>query len=126
MLMVIEMKILMYFIPALAGLDFYLYLRKEKLSNMETIVKYGTITILTNIIALGYVYFVSEYKYTLLTNLDNTLSFTVKYMLLGLVSSLISGYLLYIVGKSVELDVEVNRRKKQEKIEKKKVNSRHN
>lgn|SRR5574344_840749 len=126
MLMVIEMKILMYFIPALAGLDFYLYLRKEKLSNMETIVKYGTITILTNIIALGYVYFVSEYKYTLLTNLDSTLSFTVKYMLLGLVSSLISGYLLYIVGKSVELDVEVNRRKKQEKIEKKKVNSRHN
>ena len=126
MLMVIEMKILMYFIPALAGLDFYLYLRKEKLSNMEIIVKYGTITILTNIIALGYVYFVSEYKYTLLTNLDNTLSFTVKYMLLGLVSSLISGYLLYIVGKSVELDVEVNRRRKQEKIEKKKVNSRHN
>lgn len=109
------MNFIMLFFPGIIGLNFYMYLKKGKLNMTEMIMKYGIITFLINFINMASLYIVLEYKYTALANLDYTISFIFKYMLSGLLLSLVVGFALYVVEKSVELDVEVKKERKKNK-----------
>lgn len=109
------MKIMMVFFPAFIGTSLYMHLKKEKLNSFNLIIKYGIIAFIVNLIEMGYLYFTSEYKYTSLTNVDGTISFTFKYMLMGLILSFVIGGMLFVIEKSVVLDIEVENAKKDAK-----------
>lgn len=109
------MNFIMLFLPGMIGLNFYMYLKKGKLNMTEMIMKYGIITFLINFINMASLYIVLEYKYTALANLDYTISFIFKYMLMSLIISLVVGFILHVIEKSVELDVEVRKETKKRK-----------
>lgn len=109
------MKIMMVFFPAFIGTSLYMHLKKQKLNSFNLFIKYGIIAFIVNLIEMGYLYFTSEYKYTSLTNVDGTISFTFKYMLMGLILSFVVGGMLFIIEKSVVLDIEVENAKKDAK-----------
>ena len=109
------MKIMMVFFPAFIGTSLYMHLKKQKLNSFNLIIKYGIIAFIVNLIEMGYLYFTSEYKYTSLTNVDGTISFTFKYMLMGLILSFVIGGMLFVIEKSVVLDIEVENAKKDAK-----------
>lgn len=106
------MKALMILGPAFVGLNFYLYLKKRELSIMEMIMKYGVITLVTNLLEMGYLYLTMEYKYTEISYVSASVSFVFKYLLMGFFVALLVGLLFYVVEKSVDIDVEVEKEKR--------------
>lgn len=109
------MELLLFLCPSFVGLSLYKHLVKEN-NLSDLVIKYGVITCLTNIITLSYFY-ITMSNFSFSTMIDNV-SFELKYMLINGLSSIVVGFMLYVIKRSVVVDVKVEKEKNTKKTSK--------
>ena len=98
-----------YLFPAFISINIHKYLTKED-NTRNLVIYYGIYVLLNNLFSL-LILFIKNYNVVLDFNLIN-ITFLTKYLLLSTILSIITPYLVKIVTKNIEIDVEVNNEKK--------------
>lgn len=97
-----------FFLPSILGLSFYSYLKKEN-NTVGLVLNYFLLTLLSNMVTMLFLVVRNTVRegVSLMTHIDYSFSFGVKYMLLTMVVSVVIGVVLYIINKYCSFSIEV-------------------
>lgn len=97
-----------FFLPSILGLSFYSYLKKEN-NTVGLVLNYFLLTLLSNMVTMLFLVVRNTIRegVSLMTHIDYSFAFGVKYMLLTMVVSVVIGVVLYIINKYCSFSIEV-------------------
>ena len=105
-----------YFMPAFISLSIFNSLRKEKLDRKEFIVFFGIFTVLNNLLTL---FMICIKHFGEILNFDKIgITYLFKYLLMSIVFSIVTPFIVSILNTNVRLRLEVFKSEKKKRKKK--------
>ena len=98
-------SLIVYLLPSIIGLKIYEVLTKNK-NNKDLVFNYLTLVLLSNFILMNLLYIKNKFEYNLTEFIENSMSFSIKYILFSTIINILLGYIYSIINKNVSFKLE--------------------
>ena len=108
-------NLIVYLLPSIIGIIIYEVLTNNK-DIKDLIINYLSLVLLSNFILIIVIYIKNKFEYNLTEFIENSMFFSIKYIMISIIINILLGYLYSIINKNVSFKLErINKNEKGKK-----------
>lgn len=98
-------NLIVYLLPSIIGIKIYEVLTNNK-DIKDLIINYLSLVLLSNFILIIVIYIKNKFEYNLTEFIENSMLFSIKYIMISIIINILLGYLYSIINKNVSFKLE--------------------